>query len=274
MSVDNPNFDIPKELKSPIRYLRPVVGRGRSLVLACLAGMVVLGCLGPDAPVDNGVINFPTHPVTIVTSSSCQPPPITPGEITFRPNTISIYENIAFVNIAEPLTFRFFPLSLSRINADSRFSLNLNSDITTMTFFIPGSFNNEQETNFALNVIEENIDDLSYRFCQEQGKPVGQKRFVVISIQDELIEIIQKNPSPSSLDDPFWRRALTTQLTSAYIARSQLNTTNILETPHVTPQLSVEMRVIMDAHGNPFVVERADFRRLLPSISQSTSVTI
>lgn len=268
MSVDNnPNFDITKELQSPIRYLRPVVGRGRSLVLACLAEMVVLGCIGPYAPVDDGVINFPARPATIEISSSCQPPPITPGEFTFRPGTISIYENIAFVNIAEPLAFHFFPLSLSRINADSRFGLNLSPDITTMTFFIPNSFNNEQETTFALNVIEQNIDDLSYRFCQEQGKMIGQKRYVVISIWDELIGVIQRNPGTLSLDDPFWRQALTTQLTSAYIARSQLNTTDILKTPHVTPQLTVEMRTIMDAHGNPFVVERADFRRLLPSIS-------
>lgn len=225
------------------------------VLMAAALGISTVGC--------RGSANLEPAKPAVVTSTPAVLPDIclTPSEL-LRPPSLSresviTYPGGVIVNqTGEAMELSVNIPTLLGINSSPDLALNFTPDTQNITYFFAGSFRRLDARERILEFIERDKPYLLYRYCQEQGVASGRARFSMISVADELREVLTNNPRNYLPTDPFWRRALEVQLTLAYVARTKMNTGDPEQVAVETPSLSYDERIAVVSLGFPFFISK------------------
>lgn len=234
-----------------------------SVLLAAALG-VSTGCGGPVSPERDKVRTTPISPARLVPevcstpAEFLRPPRLGSESVVTYPGGIVVNQAGSAIDLAIRVP------SLTTINNETSLGLNFTLDTQNITYFFSGSFKRPDARERIAEFIEQDRMYLLMRYCQEQGISSGRIRYSPISVVDELVEVIRRNPRKYSAEDPFWRSVLAVQFTMAYVARTKVNVSDYDQIPIETPTLLAAERETVARLGLPFSITRFNPDHFLP----------
>lgn len=234
-----------------------------SVLLAAAFG-ISTGCSSPVSPERDKVKTTPNVPTRLV-PEVCSTLAEFLRPLSLSADSVTTYPGVVVVNQAgSAIDLAVRPPVLTRLNNEVSLDLAFTPDTTNITYFFAGSFKQPEARKLISDFIERDKFYLTFRYCQEQYISSGRIRYSVISVADELAEVIRRNPRRYLPEDPFWKTALEVQFALSYAARTKGQVSDIDRIPIDTPSLSADERRIIVGLGLPFSITRLnpDYVRL------------
>lgn len=179
-------------------------------------------------------------PTATVIAEAQRPPSLSSYSELLTPRSVRAgaeiftYPEGAIINLTQGVNLFLDVDTFNRINKDSRYGVNLNSEEQNFTYLFPQSFTDDNGREEAIRMVEDEFPLVLSVFNNQQAISRERARYSIVSVADVLKNLSKNNPDIPVQSDLF-RQGSAAELTSYYLALSRLQIRDPKQTPLIYP---------------------------------------